>query len=33
MKKATFERRNEDALIVIDCKINSHKILLALIAN
>lgn len=30
MKKATFERQNDDQLIVIDCKMHSHKILLAL---
>ncbi len=30
MKKATFERQNDEQLIVIDCKIGSHKVLLAL---
>jgi predicted aspartyl protease len=30
MKKATFERQNDEQLIVIDCKMGSHKVLLAL---
>lgn len=30
MKKTTFERQNDEQLIVIDCKIGTHKVLLAL---
>lgn len=30
MKKTTFERQYDEQLIVIDCKMGSHKILLAL---
>ena len=30
MKKTTFERENEDNLIVIDCKVHKHKVFLAL---
>ena len=30
MKKVSFERENEDNLIVIDCKIQKHKLFLAL---
>ena len=30
MTKTTFERENDENLIVIDCKINKHKVLLAL---
>lgn len=30
MKKATFERLSEESLIVIDCKLNKHKVLLAI---
>ena len=30
MKKASFQRQNDEQLIVIDCKMHTHKILLAL---
>ena len=30
MKKAIFERQHDEHLIVIDCKVHSHKVLLAL---
>ncbi|MEO0041350.1 MAG: Aspartyl protease [Bacteroidota bacterium] len=30
MKKTTFERQHEDHLIIIDCKIQRHKVFLAL---
>lgn len=30
MKKATFERPDEEHLIVIDCKLHHHKVFLAL---
>ena len=30
MKKTTFERENDERLIVIDCKVQKHKVFLAL---
>lgn len=30
MKKAIFERQNDEQLIVIECKMHTHKVLLAL---
>ncbi|MDZ7881321.1 MAG: retroviral-like aspartic protease family protein [Saprospiraceae bacterium] len=30
MKKTTFERENDEKLIVIDCKVQKHKVFLAL---